>query len=235
MILALETATTVCSVALIDDGNVVYAHHLHEPRAHAQKLAQMIETALHETRLTFPQLDAIAVSKGPGSYTGLRIGVSTAKGLAFAHDLPLIGINALEGLAQSVLKDVPENAVICVLFDARRNESFMAAFRKKEGELYLYMETCSVFVETLEETLALEPNEMLYLVGDGAAKSVAGFSEVQPILLPLETHFPNASGIAECAAKRLKKHDFEEVASFEPFYLKDFEAKPSKKIPFVVT
>lgn len=234
MILALETATNVCSIALVADQKLVVEKNLIEPRAHAQKLGVMIQDLMAEVGLNFSDLEAIAVSKGPGSYTGLRIGVSTAKGLAWAHDVPIIGVNSLEGMAYTLLEEAKENDVVCALIDARRDEIFMAAFRKTADGFDWHYETCSCLVDELEAKLALNSNDQLWLIGDGAAKSEKGFTRIHPKVLPIETHFAKASGIGLCAFRRMQNKEMEDVASFEPYYFKEFETRPSKKIPFAI-
>ncbi|MEZ4854048.1 tRNA (adenosine(37)-N6)-threonylcarbamoyltransferase complex dimerization subunit type 1 TsaB, partial [Flavobacterium sp.] len=161
-ILNIETATKNCSVAIAKDENLLMVKELAtENFSHAEKLHLFIAEILHETQLAFEQLSAVAVSKGPGSYTGLRIGVSTAKGLCYALNIPLIAINTLQVLAKQI---TVENGIILPMIDARRMEVFSAFYNKD------YKEIRATKAEIIDNTSYQKISENLHLIGDGALK-----------------------------------------------------------------
>jgi len=134
-LLALETATNTCGAALLVDGSVVAEAHVHRPRVHARYLTPLVESVVERGDISMQELTAVAVSMGPGSYTGLRIGVSTAKGFAMATGAPLVGVPTLEALAATVLPYADEEDLICALLDARRDEVYAAAYRVRSAGL----------------------------------------------------------------------------------------------------
>ena len=215
IILNLETATKNCSVAVAKDGvTLALKEFAGEGYAHAEKLHVFIEDVLKEANLDFTKLDAIAVSMGPGSYTGLRIGVSAAKGLCYALNLPLIAIDTLELLARKI---TVTDGVIIPMIDARRMEAYTAVFdatynkiRETKAEIIT-----DNFFDAIEGTI--------HLVGDGAAK----YHEVLPagkFVYHENVVYPSAGEMAELSFNKHKKSDTVDVAYFEPFYLKDFIA-----------
>lgn len=219
-ILCLETATTNCSVALSVNGSVL-AFKEDNPNnkstkgfSHAEKLHIYIEEVLKESNIHKEQLDAIAVSKGPGSYTGLRIGVSAAKGLCFALDLPLISINTLRSL---MLKVTSKSIYIIPMLDARRMEVYSAIFsegkeiRKTEAQIL----TEDSFSDYLEKGKCV-------FIGDGAEK----FSGIckHPNADFVTNALPSAKEMAKLSEEKFNRNDFKSVAYFEPYYLKDFVA-----------
>ena len=214
-ILNLETATKNCSVCLAQDGEVaVLKEFAGDGYAHAEKLHVFIEEALQEACITFKDIDAVAVSRGPGSYTGLRIGVSAAKGLCYALNIPLIAIDTLEVLAHKL--SVKEG-VIVPMIDARRMEAYTAIYDND------YNKTRETKAEIITENSFSDINGPVNLIGDGAAKCreilVAGkFIYHEGII------YPSASQMASLSYAKYKKSDIEDVAYFEPFYLKDFIA-----------
>jgi tRNA threonylcarbamoyladenosine biosynthesis protein TsaB len=230
-LLALETATDVCSVALMADGQIIADLTLRRPRAHAESLVPMIKDALRYAGLATTVLDAIAVSMGPGSYTGLRIGVSTAKGLAMAVDAKLIGVPSLEALAAAAASRVAPGEVICALFNARRHEVYAAVFFVIEkNKMEVVVEATALQVEEVPAWLAATEGERIFLVGEGVPR-------VAPLLHNLHhdvqifdpaTVAPSAIWVAQQAIPRYKQGQFEDLAAFEPFYLKAFVAKKPK-------
>ncbi len=213
-ILCLETATTNCSVALSVNGSVVALEEVNEEKfAHAEKLHIFIENVLKKSGIQKNQLDAIAVSKGPGSYTGLRIGVSAAKGLCFALDVPLISIATLQSLAQQI-KIV--SGIIIPMLDARRMEVYSAVFSSEKKQL---RETRA---EILNENSFSEYSneEKIYFIGDGAEKFKPLCSLKNAVFI--DGLFPSAKEMGALAEVKNKISDIEDVAYFEPFYLKDF-------------
>lgn len=214
IILSLETATTNCSVALAVDGKVIaFREENHQKFSHAEKLHVFIEEVLMEANLDKTQLDAVAISKGPGSYTGLRIGVSAAKGLCFALDIPLISTLTLEVLAQQASG---EDCFIIPLIDARRMEVYSAVFDQEKNQVR------DTMAEILNEDsfLGYLNQKKTVFLGDGAEKfeKLCNHKNAQF----LTDKFPSAKDMATLAEAKYKISDIENVAYFEPFYLKEF-------------
>lgn len=233
MLLALETATDVCSVALMQDG-ALWAHaSLHRPRVHAEQLTPLVHDLLARSERSLTTLDAVAVSMGPGSYTGLRIGVSTAKGFAMAADAALIGVPTLEALAASVSPYVRAGEVVCALLDARRDEVYAAAYRIDEDTLAPFAKTSALTVDALPEWLG-EFEGPLWLVGDGGAKAASALHAHADSLhvLPFDEHPSSAAWVARRGWPRLERGATENVAAFEPYYLKAFAGTQPEKTPF---
>lgn len=220
-ILNIETATRVCSVALAVDGEVVSLKESHEKNAHAENITLFSESVVQMVGLELHQLDAIAVSKGPGSYTGLRIGVSTAKGFCYSLDKPLIAINTLESLASGMARkhDQPNGYLFCPMIDARRMEVYAAVF---DHELRVVKETEAVIIDEQSYTGLLEKYRIVF-AGDGAekCKDVLGNNSNAVFF---DEILPSAAFLGQLAERRFKEGKFENVAYFEPFYLKDFVA-----------
>lgn len=219
-ILNIETATKNCSVALAKEGKTILCKEIaEEGYSHAERLHVFIEEIIKETRITFQDLSAIAVSQGPGSYTGLRIGVSAAKGLCFALDIPLIAVDTLQTLASQV--NVQKGLIISML-DARRMEVYSAIFTanlKKERD---------VQAEIITENSFEELKETLYFVGDCAEKCKSILTKENFIFLE-EIKYPSAKEMSLLSFEKYKKNDTVDVAYFEPYYLKDFMMTVSKK------
>src|SRR5690554_3427289 len=214
-ILCLETATTNCSVALSIDGEIVAIREANDSKySHAEKLHPFIDDVLKEANFDKDNLNAIAVSKGPGSYTGLRIGVSAAKGLCFSLDIPLISIPTLTSLAHQVVE--VEAEFIFPLLDARRMEVYTAGFNAQKEEI-LQTQAMILNETSFEEFLK---KGQVFFIGDGLPK----FREIctHPNAHFLEGKLPSAREMGALAYKKYKEEDFEDVAYFEPYYLKDF-------------
>jgi tRNA threonylcarbamoyladenosine biosynthesis protein TsaB len=217
MILHIETATDICSVVLADNG-VVIAEKTSEPiRDHASSLAVFIDEILKENNIKPAALKAIAVSKGPGSYTGLRIGISTAKGLCYALNIPLIAIATTQSMAnQYYLQNKNYNGYVVPLLDARRMEVYGAIYDKQLQEVH------PIVAEILHnESFSFQSEVNYMLIGSGAAKSIS-FFESKPNVAIDETFSVSAIGLVEPTLKAYQENAFEDVAYFEPFYLKDF-------------
>jgi len=213
-ILCLETSTTNCSVAISVDGMVKAIREENNKKfSHAEKLHVFIADVLEESGLKMSDLDAVAVSKGPGSYTGLRIGVSAAKGLCFALDIPLISSPSLEVLAQQGQRD---GYYTIPLLDARRMEVYSAVFNSKLEQI---RETKAEILDTSSFLKYLDKGETIFL-GDGAAKLKDLYAHKNAIFF--EERFPSAASMALLAEAKFKVSDTEDVAYFEPFYLKEF-------------
>ena len=220
-ILCLETATTNCSVALSiygeprvlkEDNGVKYSH--------AERLHQYIDEVLVEAKIDKGQLHAIAISKGPGSYTGLRIGVSAAKGLCYALDIPLIAIPTLQSLASQVKE---EEGVIVPMLDARRMEVYSAVYDLKGNAL---RETQAEILEESSFIQYLEKGQV-HFIGNGVEKFKTLCNH--PNARFIENKLPSAREICALAHSCYTNQDFQDVAYFEPYYLKDFIAGPTAK------
>lgn len=215
LILNIETATKNCSVSLSYNGELLAVKELNDGNySHSENLHVFIEGVLQSANKSFSDIDAIAVSKGPGSYTGLRIGVSTAKGLCFSLEKPLISISTLTSLANAI--NVENNAVIIPLLDARRMEVYSAVFDNQ------YNKIREVRAEVIDSDSFSEflNKDKVYFLGDGADKCKGTIKHKNAIFL--NDYFPSAKQMAELAYVKYKISDTEDVAYFEPFYLKDF-------------
>lgn len=223
-ILQIETATQVCSAAISRNGETIALKEVMANNIHAGSLTLFIEEVMKYTGLQFTDLDAVAVSKGPGSYTGLRIGVSTAKGLCFALDKPLIAIDTLQMMAAGFLAQQAEYVgQICPMIDARRMEVFTALF---DQHLNYVMPTEAKIVDehSFKDQLDLEK---VTFIGDGAMKCAEFLQHENAIFS--DQNFNSAANMSRLAYKSFVASQFEDVAYFEPFYLKDFVFTTPKK------
>ena len=218
-ILNIETSTKNCSVSIAKDGvQLCLVEENEESFAHGEKLNQFIEWCIDGAEITLNDLDAICVSKGPGSYTGLRIGVSSAKGFAFGLNLPLLAINSLQILAEMQINKGFD--LIIPMIDARRMEVYTAQFDTNGNQL---TETeAKVIDETSFEELK---GKKIVFVGDGAEKCQEVLAHLDATFVQI---FPSAKYMCEQAEKRFDEKLFEDVAYFEPYYLKDFVAGKKK-------
>lgn len=219
-ILNVETATKNCSVAIAKDGITLHCKELSEEGySHAEKLHVFIEQVLKEVHLTFNDLSAIAVSQGPGSYTGLRIGVSAAKGLCFALDIPLIAIDTLEALA---LQAKGVEGFIVPMIDARRMEVYSAVFDSNMNKIR------EVRAEILTSDSFSEISSIIYFLGDCSEKSKTVLNKANHIYMD-EIIYPSANQMSVLSFEKFQKNKIADVAYFEPFYLKDFVGTISNK------
>lgn len=226
-LLCIETSTKTCSVGIASNGNIIAMREdRSEGYSHAEQLNVFIDEVMREAGLTFDLLNGIALSGGPGSYTGLRIGTSAAKGIAFAKSIPLIAIDPLQAMAAQVSahRELKEGSLLIPMIDARRMEVFCAGFA---NDLSSRFETRAEILEQLSFPEADACPEVVYF-GDGAAKAVP--------LLSAKTNFyfmdgvhASVLGMAGLAEDAFAANDFVDVAYFEPFYLKDFVAGKPKK------
>ena len=233
-ILHIETSTHVCSVAVSDDSHVIYhdeaglADGTGEPKGNAaERLGTMVDEALSFTDSHAIPFDAVAVSCGPGSYTGLRIGVSMAKGICFGRDLKLIGVPTLELLCVPVLlseRVAEENALLCPMLDARRMEVY-AGLYDRALRVVRQVSADIVGPDTYRQWLDERP---VYFFGNGAAKCMDTINH--PNAHYVDGIEPLARWMQPLAEKRLLSGQLEDVAYFEPFYLKDYVAKMPKKL-----
>ena len=229
MILCLETATPVCSVALNESCCTIALRETEGQNAHSEKITNFIREVMEVAKIDYSQLDAVAVSKGPGSYTGLRIGVSTAKGICYAADLPLMAIDTLEAMAYGMKvklgSQIEEHDLLIPMIDARRMEVYAAIF---DANLNKIDDTSALVIDenSFED---LRKGHHLWLFGDGAPKLKKVFENQNNISI-IDGFKPSAAYMLPLAEKALKERNFVDVAYFEPFYLKDFVAgKPHVK------
>lgn len=224
-ILSIETSTSVCSVAVHDSGSLLSLAETTEPGAHAEQLMQLVGDVVEKASLLLSELDAIAVSEGPGSYTGLRIGVSTAKGLAFGLTRPLISINTLQALASAVA--VEKEALIIPVLDARRMEVYREVF---DSSLNSVSKLDSEILKEGAFQNFLEKGRV-YFVGDALEKvKVVVQSENAQFVSGLSF---SASHLGKLAWAKFQNQDFADIAYFVPNYLKEFKALQSKKNPLL--
>lgn len=230
LILSIETGTDICSVALANDGELMALRESDEGRDHAKKVALFVDELLRETGVQPSDLDAIAVGKGPGSYTGLRIGVSFAKGMCYALNIPLIAIGSLDALTEVAREDFDAGildiedeewtkAKLCPLVDARRMEVYAQVF-DNEGKAL----TDVVAEVVTEESFKEWRKDKFVIFGNGAKKCTELLSDAVFVEIA-----PSARGIVRLAEEAFKAEKFEDLAYFEPFYLKEFLVIPSKK------
>jgi tRNA threonylcarbamoyladenosine biosynthesis protein TsaB len=220
-ILCIETATTMCSVALGRDGQLLAAKELNAGYTHAENLTVFIEEVMKEAGIAFPALDAIAVSKGPGSYTGLRIGVSAAKGLCYALDRPLISVDTLYSMFSAV-SQLPGHGspLYCPMLDARRMEVYCAVY-DQQGRV---VEPVSAKIIDENSFSDLLNERSMVFFGDGADKCKEALSHHDHAAF-IDNIYPTAKAMVPLAEEKFKKNQVESVAYFEPFYLKDFVGK----------
>jgi len=233
LILNIETATPVCSLALCSDGKIIAKKESQEHNSHSSLLTVFIEEIFKEVDFELKSLDAIAVSKGPGSYTGLRIGVSASKGLCYALDKPLISISTLKAMANGMAKflkfSMPslfqKNPLLCPMIDARRMEVYSAIFDIKINEIKKV--SADIIDENSYHVFSID--KQIIFFGDGAAKCKKVLSNNDNVIF-IDSFYPSAEFMAEISTEKFKSNKFEDLAYFEPFYLKDFIAgKPKVK------
>ena len=240
-VILIETATAVCSVALSKNGRSVFEKASFDGPSHASLLGVFVDEVVQKAKAEGISIDAVAVSSGPGSYTGLRIGVSMAKGLCFGYGVPLVSIptlkilalKAINGLIADALADdaladdaLADDALFCPMIDARRMEVYTALY---DSSLRIVQDTKAEIV-TEESYAQLLEKRRIYFAGNGAPKCKSVIHSPQAVFL--DDMYPLASDMAALAERALKEKQFENVAYFEPFYLKDFIATTPKNTVF---
>lgn len=225
LILHIETSTNVCSVALSENGTSLFTKSNADGMNHAALLSVFIAEALAVLKKVDKKLDAVAVSSGPGSYTGLRIGVSTAKGLCYGYDIPLIAVSTLEVLNAEALSAIKseKKALFCPMIDARRMEVY-AAFYNANGEIKREISADIITSDSYAEILANQP---VYFFGNGADKCKTTL--IHPNARFIDNLVPLAVNMIPFAEKAFAENRFEDVAYFEPFYLKEFQTTTPKR------
>lgn len=229
LILSIETATPICSVAVHRNGKLLGVKETEVEKSHAKLLTIYIEELLTELDIQKSQLHAVAVSMGPGSYTGLRIGASTAKGFAYALDIPVIGVDTLSALAVGASQLSLNCDFIIPMIDARRMEVYHAIFDSALNPL----EAVSPHVFDDKSFVELFERGKVLMCGDGAIKAKSLFERNAKVIVK-ENVLPSAKWIGELAFRKFEAKEFEDVAYFEPFYLKDAHTTVSKKQPLKI-
>jgi tRNA threonylcarbamoyladenosine biosynthesis protein TsaB len=224
-ILTIETATKVCSVALFENDQLIAFKEINSDYSHAEKLAVFIDALLLENEMEATELSAVAVSKGPGSYTGLRIGVSLAKGLCFSLGIPLISIDTLKSMAWAANQENSKNDLLyCPMIDARRMEVYSAIF---DSELRSIQPIKATIIDEHSFEEYLSERKVLFF-GDGAEKCSETLTATTALFS--SKFYPSSTNLGALAFDKFEKQQFEDVAYFEPFYLKEFIALKGKKL-----
>ncbi len=231
LILSLDTSTTVCSVAFHRYNSLISCtllgcYELFTERTSSAMLTTLLSDIVSQSGYNLAELDAIAVAKGPGSYTGLRIGVSTAKGLCFALNKPLLAINTLTAMTEQIRTYFPADYLLCPMIDARRMEVYCALYSADGGEIE---QTAARIIDEQSFIEWLDQKPVVFF-GDGAQKCRSLIGSHPNAIFPDAPVLPSARTIGQLAAQAFGQSQFEDVATFEPFYLKDFMAIKPKKV-----
>jgi tRNA threonylcarbamoyladenosine biosynthesis protein TsaB len=225
-IINIETATAVCSVALSEKGRTVFEKTSFDGSTHASALGVFVEEVVSESERRGLTIDAVSVSSGPGSYTGLRIGISMAKGLCFGWNVPLLNIPTLNIMASEAVKQIPDGdlpePLLCAMIDARRMEVYAAIYDKSLRKI----RDTEAEIVTEETYAAFLKEQKVYFFGSGASKCKDAIQSSNALFI--EDIHPLASGMAVLSERAFENKHFENVAYFEPFYLKDFVATVAK-------
>ncbi|MDR1153832.1 MAG: tRNA (adenosine(37)-N6)-threonylcarbamoyltransferase complex dimerization subunit type 1 TsaB [Bacteroidales bacterium] len=226
LILHIETSTELCSVALSRGNQCLAVRENSEGRNHAVLLTPFIDDLLNANRISVDRLDAVAVSSGPGSYTGLRIGLSTAKGLCYGGNIPLISVSTLQAMSMGFTRQhgVPASALMCPMIDARRMEVYTALYDKDGRQV----ENISAEIITEQSFVQRLNQRPIYFFGNGAAKCRATMTHPNAVFPEGFAH--SAAYMIQLALQAYNEKRFEDTAYFEPFYLKDFIAGPKKGV-----
>ena len=230
LILSIETSTNVCSVSLSENDKVLFSEVEYTANSHAALLTVLIERMIKKAEMSMNVIDAVAVSSGPGSYTGLRIGVSTAKGICYALGKPLIAINSLQILAQQAVLTKSDtfdssDILLCPMIDARRMEVYSTLF---DNELNQIEDIKAEIIDSLSYSSLLEKRKIVF-IGNGSGKCKKIIQHPNAVFQ--DDVYPLASAMVLPAYTAFTKNQFKDVAYFEPFYLKDFIATiPKKKV-----
>ena len=236
LLIIIETATGTCSVAIGKDGLMIAKKEIQKEKSHAEVITVFIDEVIKKVDLTFKDIDGVSVSSGPGSYTGLRIGVSTAKGLCFALDKPLISIPTLKGMANGMAnhirnrlfneiinEDKLENLLLCPMIDARRMEVYSSFF---DMNLNVIKDVSADIINEDSYAEFLKEHKLIFF-GDGAEKCKSALSH-HPNAIFIDDLYPSAENMVALAEEKFKAQEFEDLAYFEPFYLKNFVVTQAK-------
>lgn len=223
LILALETSTSCGSVALIQDDKLIGYQYYHLDKSHSSLLHPMVEQLMKNCQRSLKDLDAVAIAEGPGSYTGLRIGTSAAKGFCYSLDISLIAVNTLEAMALQVYNMGNAFDLYCPMIDARRMEVYTLTIN---SEYQMVQATEPMILDETSFEEALKDDKVAFF-GDGAFKFKDLTASKKAVFI--DDVYPSAKEVALLAYKKFEQQQFENVVSFEPFYLKEFRIIPSKK------
>ncbi|TLU99992.1 tRNA (adenosine(37)-N6)-threonylcarbamoyltransferase complex dimerization subunit type 1 TsaB [Dyadobacter luticola] len=229
LLLSIDTSIRGCSVAVHNDAGLIAGYDLFADKSSSAMLTTLIKNSITDAGYQLNDIDAVAIAKGPGSYTGLRVGVSTAKGLCYALDKPLIAINTLEAMALQVGSFFPGH-LLCPMIDARRMEVYCAVF-DDQNQFVRQTEAVILDETSFQDLLA---NHKIVLFGDGSAKCKPIFGEHLNAIFLQQNIKPSARTVGELAVKAFDAKQFEDVAAFEPYYLKDFMSPARKKTSALV-
>lgn len=224
-ILSIDASTVGCSVALFENDRLLSSEVLTEERTASEMLTTLIGSVLKKSNTLFNQIDAVAVAKGPGSYTGLRIAVSTAKGLCLALDKPLISFSALDSMVCQIseIKQF-KDFLLCPMLDARRMEVYMAFYKSESKEMIGEIE--AKIINNIEDVTELKDNKVLFF-GEGSSKCREILNNENAFFLEEEIH-PSAVYSGEIISKKYLSKEFEDLVAFEPYYLKEYMFKTKK-------
>ena len=226
LLLSIDTSTRGCSVAIHQDGELLAAYELFTDKSSSAMLTTLIQNVVQDVGYKLNDLDAVVIAKGPGSYTGLRVGVSTAKGICYTIDKPLISVNTLEAMFRQVQGYYGTNVLFCPMIDARRMEVYAAVF-DSYGLVIKPTQAIILHENSFDELLA---SQQVVFFGDGAAKCRTLFSSNSNAVFISEEIRPSAKTVGLLAMKSFENSAFENLATFEPYYLKDFMSPPSRRI-----
>lgn len=224
LILSLETSTRICSVALHKNTQLITSAEVHVEQAHATRLASLINDISRFAGIEIKELNAVAVSSGPGSYTGLRIGTSTAKGICFALNIPLISINTLKLMAFQMRQKVDQNTFLCPMIDARRMEVYCLI---TDANLKEIQPIQAKVIDTFSFKDLLQSKKITFF-GDGAPKCKSTITDAHASFI--DNIYPQALALGAMASERFDKGEFENIVNYEPVYLKEFLVKAPKMI-----
>lgn len=223
-LLSLETSTSVCSVALHEDEKLLASAEVHREQSHASKLAVLVNEVLSMADVKINQVNAVAISSGPGSYTGLRIGTSTAKGLCYALNVPLISVGTLDVLSAQMKEINMTRALLCPMIDARRMEVYCQVI-DAGGNILQPVEAKIIDAESFSEYLSAKP---VIFFGNGAAKCKPVIQHANAFFV--ENIYPTGVQLGAMAFRKFQRTEVEDLVHFEPFYLKEFMVKkPANK------
>ncbi len=225
-ILAVDTATKSCSVAVVDDQTVLAEATVITDETHSKHLMNLIHQVIQISKIPLNDLDGFAVTRGPGSFTGLRIGISTVKGLAASSGKPMVGISTLDALAHQA--DLT-SSLICTVIDARKEEVYFARYRRVDGDGMMIRETDEMVLSVFEALKSIE--EPSYFIGDGALSYKPMILEMtgneQVVFAPKFHHTIRASTVSNLGIERFKKNDVDDVSAFIPYYIRKSDAELS--------
>ena len=226
LILNIETSTSVCSIALAKDGKLIDYKEINDDKSHAKVLTVFIQEIFSKNNIEISKLDAVSVSKGPGSYTGLRIGISVAKGICYGQEIPLIAINTLQALAKNIFTNTKTpilNTLAVPMIDARRMEVYSAIYNFENNEL---QETKAIVIDEHSFLEQLSKQKLIFF-GNGAEKCKSTISHKNAIFV--DNYFCSAKNMIQISENKFNNKKFEDLAYFKPFYLKSFIAIKSTK------